>query len=123
VQVGNTTAAAAAPGANTNFTVLLDTYTALNRLPLSLHRIEKYVLNLTHSHGGNIEASKSSDGTNWTIYFKEAVAAPTSPEAATLIEIQTSAVFYLRIRWENGGTAQDPWKPDQELVEGDRAAA
>lgn len=123
MRVGNTTAAATAPIADTATTILLDTYTALNRISLSAHRIEKYVLNLTHSHAGSIRAEKSSNGSTWTIYFLEAVNAPGAGEAASIIEIQTSAVDYLRIAWVNGGTAQDPWKPDQELVEADRAAA
>ena len=112
------------PGADSNTYKLYDT-TDNGLTDLFSHcGISKYVLQLSHSHGGTLKWYKSMDaGATWDQIGQESIPAPASANEITSRDILVEGFLDFKAEWENGGTAQDPWNVSQALSKERSSAA
>lgn len=119
----------AAPGTDANTYILFATVGPVARARptfpqnfFATNGVRKFCLDLDHSHGGTLNAYKSSDeGATWRQVYTETVAAPAA-SGVTQREWLVEGVQDWKLEWVNGGTAQNPWVADMSLSD-DRASA
>lgn len=108
------------PGTDANTYVLFATFQATSNAQwpqdaFALFGMRKFALDLKHSHGGTLNAYKSSDrGVNWRQVSTEVIAAPAAT-AGTQREFLVEGVQDWKLEWVNGGTAQSPWVIDMSM--------
>jgi hypothetical protein len=106
-----------APGANSNTYSIWNTYTAgLTRNFFALNNVARCIVDIAHSADFTFKWYKSADGTTWNQLDDLAITFASGETSTLDMLVDMLLNSYFKIEVVNGGSAQDPWRVNVNLI-------